>query len=643
MESSREPNPPRVTARVVRRPQAYDQPYEVEVRLLNTSEIVELFHLTFRAEPGSIPEPFRSLTQAVVPGGDHAWTIPVLLDRQTPARLVVEARGEVTGSYRSVGLTVPSDPDVDLPGTSWVTTPVTTPTVAPPDSSRGGGAPAGRTPKPTPRPTAEPTPRYALLSDHPIDLDEDMFDHRAIAERMAGFLLEARAVSPFTVGIQGGWGAGKSSLMRLLRRAVEERAKDHRGRVRVAWFNAWTAEGSSALTGLIQSVLEQLDPSVLRRILRRTRRSSWLTTPFVVLASWLGLRALADDLWQRFRVDAAQRNRIREEIQAAVTAWSDTTRPLDERRLLVVFIDDLDRCSPENIVQTLEAIRLYLDAPGLAFVIGYDPAIVGDALARTRHTPSADVSRAYLEKIIQVDYVVPVPDIDQSHELARSCARASGIAHLLADEDLSLLIQRSERNPRRLKRFLNTFVLSHQLDDRSSRLRPDEHIKMLLLRMYFPSLFRLILVEPEQDLLGQLIELARLRAAVRAGSEMDRAQVDWLCRATGLAAPGEGESAEDVLTRLERDIPEPVIALSRDTGLFSLAWSLGTPEQRADLLQRTRERLPVLVPPQAVKGDRPIVCPSCGSTAQLGEAFCATCGTFLEWSAAPPERSAGPR
>ncbi|RSM76474.1 hypothetical protein DL991_25020 [Amycolatopsis sp. WAC 01375] len=614
--SAEDPNPPRLTARVVGGPREYDQPYPVEVRLLNTSDIVELFDVTFRADGGSIPEPLQRVSQAVYPRGDHVWTIQVLLNEQTQARLVVEARGEYTKSHRRIELTVPSESEVD-----------------------SGEDRAARVQASKPAP-----PRFALLSDHPIDPDEDMFEHRVIAERMAGFLLDARAVTPFTIGIQGGWGVGKSSLMQLLRHAIEDRAEEHRGRIRVAWFNAWTAEGTNALTGLIRSVLDQLDPSVLRRILRRTRRSSWLATPFVVLASWVGLRALADDLWQRFRVDAAQRNRIRKEIQDAVAAWSDKNRPLDQRRMLVVFIDDLDRCSPENIVQVFEAIRLYLDAPGLTFVIGYDPAIVGDALAQSEHASSADLSRAYLEKIIQVDYVVPVPDPERSLDLARACAHASGIAHLLADEDLSLLVQRSERNPRRLKRFLNTFVLSHQIDGHSSRLRSDEHIKILLLRMYFPSLFRLILVEPEQDMLGQLIELARLRAAVRAGSDMDREQVEWLCRITGLAAPVDGESAEDVLTRLEKNVPEGVIALSRDNGLFSLAWSLGAPHQRADLLRRTRERLPSLAPMGlsgppggGTNNDRVVVCSACGSSGHLSDAFCPSCGAYLEWSAVTPD------
>src|SRR5437870_4140800 len=39
---------------------------------------------------------------------------------------------------------------------------------------------------------------------------------------------------------------------------------------------------------------------------------------------------------------------------------------------LVVVIDDLDRCMPETIIETLEAIKLFLFVPNTAFVIGAD-------------------------------------------------------------------------------------------------------------------------------------------------------------------------------------------------------------------------------------------------------------------------------
>lgn len=48
---------------------------------------------------------------------------------------------------------------------------------------------------------------------------------------------------------------------------------------------------------------------------------------------------------------------------------------------LVVLIDDLDRCSPDRIVENLEAIRLFLNVDKTAFIIGADPRIVRHGIA----------------------------------------------------------------------------------------------------------------------------------------------------------------------------------------------------------------------------------------------------------------------
>ncbi|MGN9813384.1 KAP family P-loop NTPase fold protein [Micromonospora sp. BQ11] len=501
-------------------------------------------------------------------------------------------------------------------------------------------------------------PAWQLLSDHPVEPDADVLDFAGTARRMAEIILGARAATPFTIGIQGGWGTGKSSLMHMIRREIEDRTARQRGRTRVAWFNAWTAEGSSALTALIRSVLQELDPSVLRRLLHRTRRSSWILAPILIVGSLLGLRRFADDLWARFNVDAAQRNEVSKELRGALADWAEQDRPLDERRMLVVFIDDLDRCSPDNIVQVLDAIRLYLDAPGLIFVIGYDHAVVVDALSRARGASAGVRSRTYLEKIIQVDHVIPLPDPTQTREMALACARHCGVADILGVPEINLIVDRTDRNLRRLKRFLNTFVLSRQLDATSVRLRPDEHIKMLLLRMYFPDLFRIILREPERDVLGQLVELGRYRAAVTAGQPPDEEQVTWLFQTSGVAPPKPDEDAATALNRLERHLPRMVINLSLDPDLFSLAWSLGTPDQRQNLLERARTQLrpttaqpaarpaatagaPTPVEPSAATtpspqatGDaqtQPLVCPMCGHAANLGDQhFCPSCGAYLD-------------
>ena len=83
---------------------------------------------------------------------------------------------------------------------------------------------------------------------------------------------------------------------------------------------------------------------------------------------------------------------------------------------LVVFIDDLDRCLPEKAIEVLEAIKLFVDAPGCVFILG----LAQDVIARGVEIRYKDFVKEgvlhknhpidgtrYLEKIIQLPFTIP--------------------------------------------------------------------------------------------------------------------------------------------------------------------------------------------------------------------------------------------
>lgn len=82
---------------------------------------------------------------------------------------------------------------------------------------------------------------------------------------------------------------------------------------------------------------------------------------------------------------------------------------------LVVIIDDLDRCLPSTVIETLEAIKLFLFAEKTAFILGADERLVKYAVRlRFPELPGekAEVGRDYLEKLIQ--FPVRVPSLSRS-------------------------------------------------------------------------------------------------------------------------------------------------------------------------------------------------------------------------------------
>lgn len=79
----------------------------------------------------------------------------------------------------------------------------------------------------------------------------------------------------------------------------------------------------------------------------------------------------------------------------------------DLNKNLIVFIDNLDRCLPQNAIQTLEAIRLFLFLPKTAFVIAADEDMIRTSVSEYFKGTSARHHIDYLDKLIQVPIRVP--------------------------------------------------------------------------------------------------------------------------------------------------------------------------------------------------------------------------------------------
>lgn len=257
-------------------------------------------------------------------------------------------------------------------------------------------------------------------------------------------ILKGNRNRPLTIGIHGDWGAGKSSILKMIQGDL---AKDRQ--VAVLWFNGWTFEGfDDAKTVLIESTITELChqrsttgkvKEVAGRLLRRVdwlkvaKRSSGLAfniltgipSPDQIESALAALKSMAKNVENINPADVAGRL---EEIGGFLKAEDDGENLpdtihafrkdfqelLDESKVdqLVVLIDDLDRCLPATAIHTLEAIRLFLFVPKTAFVIGADEAMIEYAVRQ--HFPDLPVAsgplpyaRNYLEKLIQVPFRIP--------------------------------------------------------------------------------------------------------------------------------------------------------------------------------------------------------------------------------------------
>lgn len=84
---------------------------------------------------------------------------------------------------------------------------------------------------------------------------------------------------------------------------------------------------------------------------------------------------------------------------------------------IVLYIDDLDRCPEENVVQVLEAVNLLMAYPLFVVVVGVDPRWIKNALLKKHYTQFGADGQInvinpsdYLEKIFQVSFYLKDSD-----------------------------------------------------------------------------------------------------------------------------------------------------------------------------------------------------------------------------------------
>lgn len=98
--------------------------------------------------------------------------------------------------------------------------------------------------------------------------------------------------------------------------------------------------------------------------------------------------------------------------------WNITSRyrRIEKVQRLVFVVDDLDRCSPEGVVKTLEAIRLVMELDNVIVIVAVDQRVVLASLAKhyedleKHHLLDAhEIARDYLAKVIHVPIVLEQP------------------------------------------------------------------------------------------------------------------------------------------------------------------------------------------------------------------------------------------
>ena len=83
----------------------------------------------------------------------------------------------------------------------------------------------------------------------------------------------------------------------------------------------------------------------------------------------------------------------------------------EEKLKIVVAIDDIDRLSEEEIVAVFQLVKALADFPNTVYLLAFDREVVVQALEKVQ----SGKGEAYLEKVVQVPFEIPSPNMTSIH------------------------------------------------------------------------------------------------------------------------------------------------------------------------------------------------------------------------------------
>lgn len=416
-----------------------------------------------------------------------------------------------------------------------------------------------------------------LWSDEPSAVD--LLAFAAVAETVVDAVLDD-ALDPVALGVSGSWGSGKTTVLRLVEIAVSRPPKEGEGKVLAVPTDPWRYDPTAgAKESLIAGVLGALQKEIIDTrgpaaealgLLRRlARRVDWAKAIKVAAKASLAFQLPSlNDITDLIRTEPGDDGEseprgleaFREEFSTLMAS-----EDLGHVRRVVVLVDDLDRCLPDTVVETLETIRLFLAVPKMAFVIAADEERVAEAIRQRYPGGSGDdpeePAKLYLHKIVQT--TIPLPSLsrfdteayllllqlgnrltaEQLEAFVDQCGtlrlRSAALDDLPGVDGVSIadeltfaarltpmLYEKLRGNPRRIKRFLNDLRVRQSIANRRGiALAPDVVAKLMVLEVLLGDEFTKVL---DWLATGKLrAELHRLEvAAGRAKTDSEPASTD---------------------------------------------------------------------------------------------------------------------
>ena len=216
---------------------------------------------------------------------------------------------------------------------------------------------------------------------------------------------------PYAISVDGLWGSGKTTLMKLLQRRLKDEYSTF-------WFNPWEYRKTENIVLAFLQDLAALHHDAVDELIKNGHIlfKVLLEKGIVEGLNFLKIGTIIRDIQGAFIAANSNQRKVYENyVDSIRIVKSEFKALIDEigkkytNKTIIVFFDDLDRCLPEDAIQLLEAVKNLFVTPGcqVIFICGIDTRVAKQFIKSHYKDLQENFAINYFRKIFNLTISMP--------------------------------------------------------------------------------------------------------------------------------------------------------------------------------------------------------------------------------------------